>query len=62
MSVVSTVEVDQSGRMEKSGDTHNIRIAWISKQSPAHRAAIQVLRRQAKADLIPTARELLEVC
>jgi hypothetical protein len=41
---------------------HNTRIVRIGKQSPAHRAAIQVTRRQAKADQTPTARELLEVC
>jgi hypothetical protein len=52
-------------RMRSLGGTltpHNTRIARIGKQSPAHRAAIQVLRCQAIADQSPTARELLEVC
>jgi len=41
---------------------NDIRIARIGKKSPAHRAAIRVTRRQARADKTPTVEELLEVC
>jgi len=47
-------------RTKFTGD--NIRIARIGKNSPAHRAAIQVTRRQARADKTPTTQELLGVC
>jgi hypothetical protein len=40
----------------------DIVIARIGKNSPAHRAAIRVTRRQVKADKTPSAEELLEVC
>ena len=40
----------------------DIVITRIGKNSPAHRAAIQVTRRQATADKMPSAEELLEVC
>lgn len=46
--------------VEFAGD--DIRIARIGKKSPAHRAAIRVTRRQARADKTPTVEELLEVC
>jgi sialic acid synthase SpsE len=40
----------------------DIMIARVGKQSPAHRAAIRVTRRQARADRVPSANELLKVC
>jgi len=40
----------------------SIMITRVGKKSPAHRAAIRVTRRQAKADKTPSAEELLEVC
>lgn len=40
----------------------SIVIAPVGKKSTAHRAAIQVTRRQAKADKEPSAKELLGVC
>ena len=40
----------------------DIVITRIGRKSPAHRAAIRVTRRQVKADKIPSAEELLEVC
>ena len=40
----------------------DIVITRIGKNSPAHRAAIRVTRRQVKADKMPSAEELLEVC
>jgi len=40
----------------------DIVVARIGRKSPAHRAAIRVTRRQVKADKIPSAEELLEVC
>lgn len=40
----------------------NIRIARIGKKSPAHRAAIRVMRRQVRADKTPTAEALLLMC
>jgi hypothetical protein len=46
--------------MSSAGD--DIRVARIGKKSPAHRAAIQVTRRQARADKTPTTQELLGVC
>lgn len=44
---------------EFAGD--DIRIARIGKKSPAHRAAIRVTRRQARADKTPMVKELLKV-
>lgn len=40
----------------------DIVVARIGKNSPAHRAAIRVARRQAKANKTPSAEDLLEVC
>jgi hypothetical protein len=40
----------------------DVAINRIGKQSPAHRAAIRVTRRQARANSTPSAKELLEVC
>jgi hypothetical protein len=40
----------------------SIMISRVGKKSPAHRAAIRVTRRQAKADKTPSAEELLGVC
>ena len=41
---------------------YDVVITRIGKNSPAHRAAIRVTRRQAKADKTLSAKELLEVC
>ncbi len=40
----------------------DIVIARVGKKSPAHRAAIRVTRREAQADKVPSAEELLAVC
>ncbi|MFQ5595296.1 MAG: hypothetical protein ACE5HA_14210 [Anaerolineae bacterium] len=45
---------------EFAGD--DILIARVGKKSPAHRAAIRVMRRQARADKTTTVEELLRVC
>jgi hypothetical protein len=37
-------------------------IARVGKQSPAHRAAIRVTRRQVRADRAPSAQELVKFC
>jgi hypothetical protein len=60
--VIKSLLLDRIRDLGGALTPHNVRIAQIGKQSPAHRAAIQVTRRQAKADQTPTARELLEVC
>jgi len=40
----------------------DIVIARVGKHSPAHRAAIRVTRRQARADRVPSAEELVKAC
>jgi predicted GNAT family acetyltransferase len=43
-------------------DKDRIAVARIGKQSPAHRAAIRVTRRQMEADKTPSAEDLLAFC
>ncbi len=60
--VIKSLLLDRTRSLGGTLTPHNIRIVRIGKQSPAHRAAIQVKRRQVKADQTPTAKDLLGVC
>jgi len=60
--IIKSLLLDRIRRLRGVLTSHNIRIIQVGKQSPAHRAAIQVTRCQVEADQIPTASELLAVC
>lgn len=60
--IIKSLLLDRMRHLGGTLTSHNIRIIQIGKQSPAHRAAIQVTRHQAKADQAPTAGDLLAVC
>ena len=60
--VIKSLLLDRMHRLGGALTARNIRIVQVGRQSPAHRAAIRVTRRQAKADQTPTAVDLLAVC
>jgi len=60
--VIKSLLLDRIRMMGIEFPKENIVIARVGKGSPAHRAAIRVTRRQARAHRMPSAEELLEVC
>jgi hypothetical protein len=60
--VIKSLLLDRIRSLRFEFTRDDIVITRIGKNSPAHRAAIRVTRRQVTADKMPSAEELLEVC
>lgn len=60
--VIKSLLLDRIRSLRFEFTRDDIVITRIGKNSPAHRAAIRVTRRQVTADKTPPAEELLEVC
>jgi hypothetical protein len=60
--VIKSLLLDRIRSLRFEFTRDDIVITRIGKNSPAHRAAIRVTRRQVAADKTPSAEELLEVC
>ena len=60
--VIKTLLLDRIRALWHEIHRDDVVITRIGKQSPAHRAAIRVTRRQARAVKSPSADELLEAC
>ena len=60
--VIKSLLLDRVRSLGSEFTRDDIIITRIGKNSPAHRAAIRVTRRQVTADKMPPAEELLEVC
>jgi len=59
---IKSLVLDRARALGLNVRSGNILFARVGKRSPAHRAAIRVLRRQARADRQPSVEELLAVC
>jgi len=60
--IIKSLLLDRGRRIGLALAKDDIVFTRIGKKSPAHRAAIRVLRHQAPADETPSAAELLVVC
>jgi len=60
--VIKALLLDRIRALGVEFPKENIAISRVGKQSPAHRAAIMVTRREVKADMQPTVEELLKFC
>lgn len=59
---IKSLLIDRAQQLGMALTRDDIHIARVGKKSPAHKAAIQVTRRQAKTTHTPTAEELLAFC
>ena len=60
--VIKSLLLDRVRSLGSELTKDDIVITRVGKNSPAHRAAIRVTRRQVTADVMPSAEELLEIC
>ena len=59
---IKSLLLDRGRRTGLNLSKDDIMFTRIGKRSPAHRAAIRVMRGQVAADMTPSAAELLQVC
>jgi hypothetical protein len=60
--IIKSLVLDRARQFGFGLTKEDVILTRVGKRSPAHRAAIQVTRRQAVADETPSAAELLAVC
>jgi hypothetical protein len=60
--VIKSLVLDRARQFGFELTKEDVILTRVGKKSPAHRAAIQVTRRQAAADETPSVAELLAVC
>jgi hypothetical protein len=60
--IIASFMLDRIRRMGYEFDRSDLHIANIGKESPAHRAAIRVMRRQARPDIVATVDDMLRFC
>lgn len=60
--VIKSLLLDRIRALGSELTKDDVVITRVGKNSPAHRAAIRVTRRQVAADKTPSAEDLLEIC
>lgn len=60
--IIASLMLDRIRKMGYDFDRSDLHIANIGKNSPAHRAAIRVMRRQVEPDLVATVDDMLRFC
>ena len=61
-SAIKSLLLDRIRKLGFDFDAADLHIANIGKDSPAHRAAIRVMRRQPKPDIVATVDDILRFC